>query len=426
MHMHSKLFTPLKVREFRLFWLATSISLIGDQLTFIALPWLVLKLTGDALMMGTVLALAAIPRALFMLVGGAVTDRYSPRVIMLLSNALRMVLMGILTWLTYTNTIEMWMLFALALSFGLADAFMFPAASAYPPRLLPREQLAAGNSLVQGTAQLSIALGPLVAGFLIYLAGSNNRGVSQDTSGLAMVFAIDALTFLVPVFVFQFIKDQIPVSVDTQSKTLDLLKQGLSFTWQDIPLRLFACILGFMGFLLRGPIMVGMPVYADSSLKEGAMGFSVMASAYGLGSILGALIAGVRKAPRANLIGRFLFLDYMAFGLVLILMVLTNNLWLISIALLLAAIIDGYIMVVTVTWIQKRVSAEMLGRVMSIVGFMSQGLYPISAALAGIVASWSLSAMLSGAGAALVFISVVALLIPGVRRMGYATDSADD
>jgi len=376
-------------------------------------------------MMGTVLALAAIPRALFMLVGGAVTDRFSPRMIMLLSNALRMLLMGILTWLTYSNSIEMWMLFTLALSFGLADAFMFPAASAYPPRLLQREQLAAGNSLVQGTAQLSIALGPLIAGALIFLAGTNNGGVSEDTSGLALVFAIDALTFLVPVFVFQFIKDLIPVFVDKKSNTLQLLKQGLSFTWQDIPLRSFTFVLGFMGFLLRGPIMVGMPVYADTSLKEGAMGFSILASAYGLGSILGALIAGVRKAPQANRIGSFLFLDYMAFGLVLMLMVLTNNLWLISIALLSAAIIDGYIMVVTITWIQKRVAAEMLGRVMSIVGFMSQGLYPISAALAGLAASWSLNTMLGSAGVALVTISLVCLLIPAVRHMGYARDSMD-
>ncbi|MEM8767756.1 MAG: MFS transporter, partial [Pseudomonadota bacterium] len=77
----------LKFREFRLFWLASTISLLGDQLTFIALPWLVLKLTGDPLIMGTVVAIAAIPRAVFMLLGGAVTDAYSPRVVMLVSNA---------------------------------------------------------------------------------------------------------------------------------------------------------------------------------------------------------------------------------------------------------------------------------------------------------------------------------------------------
>ena len=158
---------PLKFREFRLFWIATAISFTGDQLTFIALPWLVLKLTGDALVMGTVIAIAAVPRAVFMLVGGAVTDRYSPRVVMLISNCVRMCLVGALSIWTYTELIDVWTIYAIAFAFGLADAFMFPAMSAYPPRLLPKEQLAAGNSLAQGMGQLTLVVGPLVAGGLI-------------------------------------------------------------------------------------------------------------------------------------------------------------------------------------------------------------------------------------------------------------------
>src|SRR5690349_12235851 len=82
----------LRIRNFRLLWIGQSTSLLGDQFYLIALPWLVLKLTGDPLTLGTVLALAGIPRALFMLVGGAFTDRFSPRTIMLLSDLLRMVL----------------------------------------------------------------------------------------------------------------------------------------------------------------------------------------------------------------------------------------------------------------------------------------------------------------------------------------------
>ncbi len=65
------LLQPLRIREFRLFWGAMAVSLVGDQLTFIALPWLVLKLTGAALAVGGLLAIASIPRAIFMLMGGA-------------------------------------------------------------------------------------------------------------------------------------------------------------------------------------------------------------------------------------------------------------------------------------------------------------------------------------------------------------------
>jgi MFS family permease len=75
------LLKPLSVRNFALLWAGSVVSYIGAQLTLIAFPWLVLKLTGDALAMGTVLALASIPRAVFMVFGGAFTDRFSPRTV---------------------------------------------------------------------------------------------------------------------------------------------------------------------------------------------------------------------------------------------------------------------------------------------------------------------------------------------------------
>src|SRR5919201_3158687 len=73
--------SPLSVRNFRLLWIGEGISLLGDQFYMIALPWLVLQLTGSALALGTIMALASVPRALFMLVGGAFVDRFSPRAV---------------------------------------------------------------------------------------------------------------------------------------------------------------------------------------------------------------------------------------------------------------------------------------------------------------------------------------------------------
>src|SRR5919108_1993328 len=89
--------SPLSVRNFRLLWIGEGISLLGDQFYMIALPWLVLQLTGSALALGTVMALAAIPRAVFMLVGGAFVDRFSPRAVMIASNLIRFVLVALLS-----------------------------------------------------------------------------------------------------------------------------------------------------------------------------------------------------------------------------------------------------------------------------------------------------------------------------------------
>src|SRR5579859_4022675 len=186
---------PLSVRNFRLLWIGEGISLLGDQFYMIALPWLVLQLTGSALALGTVLALASIPRALFMLVGGAFVDRYSPRSVMFASNFARLVLVAAMSALVLTNTMRIEMLYAFALAFGLADAFYFPAQTAIVPQILPYEQLQAGNSFVQGTAQLSLLLGPALAGALIALLGHAATG-APGMQGIGLAFGVDTLSFV--------------------------------------------------------------------------------------------------------------------------------------------------------------------------------------------------------------------------------------
>ena len=136
----SAAFKPLRLKDFRLLWGGSFVSMVGDQLTLIAYPWLVLKLTGDPLAMGMVLALAGIPRALFMVVGGVVTDRFSPRAVMILSNLGRVALLLPLSWVVYQESVSIWAIYLSALIFGLVDAFFWPASSAIVPRLVPRLQ----------------------------------------------------------------------------------------------------------------------------------------------------------------------------------------------------------------------------------------------------------------------------------------------
>ncbi len=99
-------FDTLHLRDFRLLWLGESVSLLGDQFYFVALTWLTLQITGSGLALGTVLMLAAIPRAALMLIGGAVTDRVSPRPIMFISNAVRAVLVAALTALIIVHGVQ--------------------------------------------------------------------------------------------------------------------------------------------------------------------------------------------------------------------------------------------------------------------------------------------------------------------------------
>src|SRR3954471_23069513 len=175
---------PIRLPHFRNLWLGATISLLGDQFYLVAVPWLVLQLTGSSLALGTILMTAAIPRAALMLVGGAVTDRFSARRVLTTTAAVRAGLVGAVAALIWRDLIQLWQLYALTFAFGVADAFSFPAGSALIPTLVQPEQLRPANALFQSSTVLTQMAGPLPAGLLI------------KSWGIASALFFDALSFL--------------------------------------------------------------------------------------------------------------------------------------------------------------------------------------------------------------------------------------
>src|SRR5712692_5274248 len=110
---------PLAVRDFRLLYIGQGVSLLGDQFYLVALPWMVIQLTGSGLALGTILLAGTAPRMIFLLVAGAASDRLSPHKLMLASNALRSLVCAILTVLVLFKTISLWHLLILAVAFGI-------------------------------------------------------------------------------------------------------------------------------------------------------------------------------------------------------------------------------------------------------------------------------------------------------------------
>ena len=128
----------------------------------------------------------AIPRAALMVVGGAYVDRLSPRRVMLASNVVRLVAVAALGAVVLSGGIQLWMLYAFALVFGIADAFFFPAVTAIVPAVVPGEQLSQANAIVQGTAQLTVFVGPALAGVLIAVFGSSAATPGTQGIGIAL------------------------------------------------------------------------------------------------------------------------------------------------------------------------------------------------------------------------------------------------
>jgi len=411
--------SPLSVRNFRLLWIGESISLLGDQFFFIALPWLVLQITGSALALGTVMALMGIPRALFMLIGGAFVDRFSPRTVMMVSNVVRLILAALLSVLVLTDTIRIEMLYGFALAFGLADAFYFPGQTAIVPQLLPEDQLQAGNTFVQGTAQLSGFLGPVLAGALIALLGhAATADATPGMKGIGIAFSLDTVSFVVSLLCLGLMRiTKVSQPAGKQQNVIDSIKEGFSYLWGQSVLRAFFLLIVAMNFLILGPIIVGIPVLANTRLAEGAAAYGIIMSAFGGGALLGIILSNVIPLKPRHMGSMLLFITS-SLGIGIALMPLFTSTAIIAVITLVMGMGNGYTTIILFTWMQKRIPQELMGRVMSLIMFSSVGLSPVSNALAGAILQINLNALFIGGGLLMAAISLLAIALPAVRQMG--------
>ncbi len=406
-------------RNFSLLWAGQSISLLGDQFEMIAVPWLVLNLTNDPLALGTVMALASIPRAAFMLLGGAISDRFSARTIMLISDFVRLALAAVLSAAVFTGAVQMWMLYIFALVFGLVSGFFSPAANSMLPHIVDKENLQTGNALVGGTAQLTVFLGPVLAGALIALfAAGGSAESSVGLTGIALALALDALSFLASIGTLLKMSPIAKPQAGAGESVLASIKSGIRYAMHDSALKVLLIVVAAANFCLMGPMFVGIPVLAQLRLEGGAAAYGLVMSAYGGGSLLGILLAGSLPRPKANQIGLLLVALLASFGAAMVALTFVTSTWLAFAIMLVTGIGDGYLGITATTLLQQRTPADMLGRVISLVMFANIGLAPISQTLAGALIKLSLDGLFIGAGILLIMLAVWALLSHDARSMG--------
>lgn len=403
----------LSNRNFRLLWMGGSISVLGSQFSLIALPWLVLQLTNDPAALGLVLALAGLPRAIFMLVGGAVTDRFSPRKILLTCDWINFVLAGLIAALVVTHNIQIWMVYLLGLATGLLSGFVIPAANSIAPLVLEERDLQAGNSLSMGTSQLMGFVGPALAGVII---GS----YAKSMEGTALAFAVDSASFAFSAIMLGLMRggDRTLASQAGRPASEGMwasIITSVRYLFQQDSLRLIFTVMCLTNLLFTGPLLVGIPVLANQRLVEGAAAFGLLMSGYAGGNLFGYLLAG--GLPR--LTGRMLSLVIVtliaSFGLALAAFGWITSTWLDFAIILALGVGNGYIGLVLFTWLQQRTPKDMLGRVMSMVMLASMGLVPLSQAISGAVSKWNLTGLFALSGGLMVLVAFWLALQPGLK-----------
>jgi MFS family permease len=405
------LLNVFSIRDFRLLWAGSATSILGDQFSFIAMPWLVLQLTGDPLALGIVLALEGIPRTLFMLVGGALTDRFTPRSIMLTADIIRLFLTALMAGLVFTGHIQIGMVYIIALAFGLVAGFAIPASNSMVPMLVPENELQAGNAVAMGTSQLISFVGPTLAGIVI-------AGFSKSPTGIGLAFSIDAVSFAVSALALWLMRGARAHADNTQAESIwESILSGMRYMWHDPALRFLFITIMFSNFFFTGPLLVGIPVLADQRLAEGAVAFGLLMSAYAGGNLGGYLLAGALPRPSGKRLTGIVVTLLFAFGAVLSVLGWISSTWVDFGLMLLLGVGNGYIGLLMFTWIQGRTPKDMLGRMMSMVMLASTGLVPISQAVAGVVSRWSLTGLFFLAGLMVIALACWAMLQPAMNLL---------
>ena len=393
----------LRIRDFALLWAGMSVSLVGDGVYFVALAWQVYDLSGSPTALSIVGVAWSFPLALFVLLGGVVTDRVERRRVMIAADLLRALAVAVIGILSVTGALELWHLVVIAAVFGTGEAFFGPAFSSIVPQIVPRDLLLQANALDQFVRPLGfMLLGPALGGLIV------------ATLGPGEAFLLDAVTFGVSALALALLSPRpLPPREDPSSLLRDL-REGLTFVrtrpW------LWATLVAAAIFLLAywGPIDVLVPFRVRNELGGGADDYGLILAFGGLGSITAAALVGRRGRP-----GREITFAYFAWGfgsLALVGLGLGTAVW----ELMGFMFVEGALftagLVVWGTLLQTHVPNALLGRVSSLDWFVSTSLVPISFALTGPV-SGALGAQttLVLAGVVASSVTLLFLYLPGVR-----------
>ncbi len=151
-------------RTFRAVTGGEVLSMLGDFAYQVAFAWLVLSATGSAVTLAAVMICNLVPNGLLILVGGAVTDRWSAKHVMFCSHLSRGLLVSGLCAVTLTGSVRIWQFYAIAAAFGLADAFFWPASGSLVPLLVDAGDLPAANAVLAAGEQVAMFAAPLLGG----------------------------------------------------------------------------------------------------------------------------------------------------------------------------------------------------------------------------------------------------------------------
>lgn len=399
------IFRSLKYPNFALLWSGQTISRLGDNLYRIALAWWVLEKTGSAAAMSSVLIFSSVPMLIFLLIGGMAVDRFPRALVMLLSDILRCVLVGVVAMLAFTDKLELWHVYTASILFGFVAAFFQPAYFAIIPDILPSEGRPSANSLNSLSWQLAGIIGPALGASIVALGGT------------ASAFALDAASFFIGGLCL--LPSLRLILADTSPRPRSHPIEDFCEGWRaviSVPWLWVTITIASLLNLTMGPYTIGLPFLVKANLGNDVSVLGWFFSAGALGAVAASLWFG--NAVKFKRRGWTSYTALVIWGLTLLILGLPLGLpFLLFTSFVMAASVESFNLIWYNT-LQEMVPHDLLGRVSSIDNLGSFVLMPIGYGLAG----WAIDLMgvttvFIVGGALTAFLSLLGLLHPAVRNL---------
>jgi MFS family permease len=367
---------PFATPQYSLLVAALVLSLLGTGVWIVAVVWQVIELGGTPVDLSIVATGGSIGLVLAVLFGGVAADRIPQKLILTTVETVKALSMAAIAALALTDTIEVWHLAVVSLLLGVADGFFYPAYSAWLPALLPADDLLAANG-IEGVLRPALmqAAGPALASAAIaILSPGLGFAIVAVTQGLgAIVLSLMRTTAVRREADAEPSHPLVAVWVD--------VRDGVRYMFRTRWLLATLLYSALLVLAIMGPIEVLLPFAVRDQTGGGAGAFALALAAFGVGGALGSLAVASMRLPR-----RYLTLMIAAWGVgcaPLAVIGLTDQLWLMVVALFICGVLFSGATVIWGTLLQRRVPPEMLGRVSSLDFFVSLALMPISMAIAG-------------------------------------------
>jgi MFS family permease len=409
--------SPLRNRAYRRVFGGVAVTMLGQQMTLVAVPFQVYRLTGSSLMVGVTSVVALVPLIVFGLLGGAIADAVDRRVLLLVTSvgaAVTSALLAVQALLPGNGHLAvLWVLTALVSAFAAVNQ---PTRSAVIPALVGVEGVPAANALAMTVRQAGVIAGPLLAGLLI------------GTGGLSLTYAIDALGFVAAVVLLRGLPS-LPPGGGSRSLRLGAAVRGV---WEGFaflrtqPVLLMTFVVDIIAMLFAWPQAV-FPQLSQTTFAGDANSLGWLFAGVSLGSLVMGLTSG--WVSRVDRQGAVVLGAVAVWGVAIVGFGLASTLWLAVLCLAVAGAGDMVSAVLRSSMLQTAAPDEMRGRMQGVFIVVVTGGPRLGDLRAGVLASTVgvSAAMVSGGVVIVVAMAVVAVAVPSFWwfRASHATEYAD-